>query len=139
MNRGKKYIALDLGGSGRCVVGSFSGDTLTLNEISRFENSYVRVLDQVFWSAVNLFGGIKQSLRRVNQLVEPADLASGGCWAQKFRNPFSPMRPALPTLPTKAAQTTKSAWSTTTSTCGCCRNAGAYGPIRGRRSIGMTW
>jgi len=74
----KKYIALDLGGSGRCVVGSFDGDTLALEVVNRFENSYVRVLDQVYWNALGLFDGIKQSLQRVKQQFGASNLASIG-------------------------------------------------------------
>jgi hypothetical protein len=42
MSHLKRYIALDLGGSARCVMGSFSGNTLTLDDVSRFENSYTQ-------------------------------------------------------------------------------------------------
>ncbi len=78
MSRHKKYIVLDLGGSGRCVVGNFDGNALTLDVVSRFENSYVRVLNQVYWNALGLFGGVKQSLQRVKQQIGSSELASVG-------------------------------------------------------------
>ena len=78
MNRHKKYIVLDLGGSGRCIVGNFDGETLGLKVVSRFENSYVRVLEQVYWNALGLFGGIKQSLRQVGHADGSSELASIG-------------------------------------------------------------
>lgn len=78
MSRLKRYIVLDLGGSARCVVGSFDGDTLTLEVVSRFENSYVRVLDQVHWNALGLFDDVKQGLERVKRRFGPSNLASIG-------------------------------------------------------------
>lgn len=69
LNTTKKYIALDIGGSGgRCVVGGFDGKKLVLNEVYRFGNRHVRVLDQVYWDALNLFSGAKDSLRKARQI-----------------------------------------------------------------------
>ena len=48
MSQLKRYIALDLGGSARCVVGAFDGETLSLEVIRRFKNPYVHALDQVY-------------------------------------------------------------------------------------------
>jgi sugar (pentulose or hexulose) kinase len=73
----KKYIAFDLGGSARCVVGSFDGRKLALDVVSRFDNSYVRVLDQVYWDILKLFAGLKQGLQQAQQAYG-SDLVSLG-------------------------------------------------------------
>ncbi len=77
MNHTKKYIAFDLGGSARCVVGSFDGKKLSLDVVSRFDNGYVRVLDQVYWDVLQLFAGLKQGLQQA-QKTYGSDLVSLG-------------------------------------------------------------
>jgi sugar (pentulose or hexulose) kinase len=67
MSRVRNYLALDLGGSARCVVGSFDGQKLSLDLVMRVETPYVRVLDQVHWDVLALFGEVKDSLRRARQ------------------------------------------------------------------------
>ncbi len=65
MSCSKRYIALDLGGSARCVVGTYDGQTLALESIDRFANPYVRTLDLVYWDALGLFAKVKQSLQQL--------------------------------------------------------------------------
>jgi sugar (pentulose or hexulose) kinase len=77
MTHTKKFISLDLGGSARCVVGSFDGNKLSLDVVSRFDNRYVRVLDQVYWDVLDLFSGLKLSLQQAQQ-IHGSDLASLG-------------------------------------------------------------
>ncbi len=82
----KKYIALDLGGSsGRCVVGSFDGEKLCLNIVSRFDNSYVRVMDHLYWDVLRLFAMVKHGLRQA-QNTHGTDLVSIGVdtWGVAF-------------------------------------------------------
>jgi sugar (pentulose or hexulose) kinase len=78
MGQPKRYIALDLGGSARCVVGAFDGETLSLDVIGRFQNPYVRTLDQVYWNVLGLFDHVKHSLRRVVSQCGASNLASLG-------------------------------------------------------------
>ena len=61
----KKYIAFDIGASnGRCIIGSFNGSTITLEEINRFENGYVQILDHYYWNILHIFNEVKNSLRK---------------------------------------------------------------------------
>ena len=78
MRSRKKYIALDLGGSARCVVGAFDGQILSVETISHFTNPYVRVLDQVYWNVLELFDKVKDSLQQVNALYGKSNLTSLG-------------------------------------------------------------
>lgn len=71
MARTKKYIACDLGGSARCVVGGFDGKKLSLDVVSRFDTSYVRVLDQVYWDVLQLFARLKQGLQQAQKVYGP--------------------------------------------------------------------
>ncbi len=64
----KSYIAADLGASnGRTILGRFDGAKLTLSELSRFENNYVRVGNAYYWDVLHLYssilGGLKQYAR----------------------------------------------------------------------------
>jgi rhamnulokinase len=64
------YLALDLGAeSGRGLLGRFDGQHLSLEEIHRFPNEPVRMLDTLHWDLPRLFLEIKRSL---------AKAASGG-------------------------------------------------------------
>src|SRR5438309_3510844 len=57
------YLALDLGAeSGRGVLGRFDGDRLTLEEVHRFPNGPVRMLDTLHWDLPRLFEEIKVAL-----------------------------------------------------------------------------
>lgn len=74
----RKYITLDIGGSGgRCVVGRYNGKKLLLEKVGEFENDHVRILDHVYWDVLKLFSGIKESLKKANTLYEK-DLVSVG-------------------------------------------------------------
>jgi len=59
------YLAADLGaGSGRVMAGSFDGSRLELEEIHRFQNPGVRILDSLHWDALHLFEEIKRGMHR---------------------------------------------------------------------------
>ena len=61
----KHYFAVDLGASnGRTILGRFNGEKLMLEEINRFENNYVRVLDSYFWDVLRLYSSILDGLGR---------------------------------------------------------------------------
>lgn len=74
----RRYIALDLGGSARCVVGSFDGETLALETLARFPNPYTHTLTWVYWDALALFAGVIESLRQVAGRYQAAELAGLG-------------------------------------------------------------
>jgi len=59
----KEYFAVDLGASnGRTILGRFDGERITLEELNRFENNYVRVGDAYYWDVLRLFSNIKEGL-----------------------------------------------------------------------------
>ncbi len=59
----KHYIAFDLGASsGRAVHGMFDGRELELEEIHRFPNTMVRLLDHLHWDVPRLFEEMKHAL-----------------------------------------------------------------------------
>jgi rhamnulokinase len=59
------YLALDLGAeSGRGLLGRFDGQYLELEEVHRFPNGPVRMLDTLYWDLPRLFEEIKTALRK---------------------------------------------------------------------------
>jgi rhamnulokinase len=57
------YLALDLGAeSGRGLLGRFDGQNLALEEVHRFPNRPVRMLDSLYWDMPRLFEEIKTAL-----------------------------------------------------------------------------
>ncbi|MDH7568459.1 MAG: rhamnulokinase family protein [Armatimonadota bacterium] len=68
MAQAAKFLAIDLGAeSGRGVLGILVEDRLTLEEVHRFPNGPVRVLDSLHWDVLRLFAEIKNALRRCVQ------------------------------------------------------------------------
>lgn len=62
----KTYMAVDLGASsGRCILGSFDGNKLNIDELNRFENHYVRTGDAYYWDVLRLYSGIIEGLKRI--------------------------------------------------------------------------
>jgi rhamnulokinase len=63
MSRSANFLAFDLGAeSGRAVIGHFDGDRLHLEELHRFPNGPVQVLDSLHWDVLNLWTEIKHGL-----------------------------------------------------------------------------
>jgi len=59
------FAAVDLGAeSGRCMLGAFDGRIVRLEEIHRFPNVPVRVLDGLYWDPLRLFAEIKHGLQK---------------------------------------------------------------------------
>ncbi len=57
------FLAFDLGAeSGRAMLGRFDGERLALEEVHRFPNGPVRVLDSLHWDVLRLFGELKRGL-----------------------------------------------------------------------------
>lgn len=58
-----KFLAFDLGAeSGRGVVGFFDGEKLRLEDVHRFPNGPVKILDTLHWDALRLFAELKKCL-----------------------------------------------------------------------------
>ncbi len=61
-----KMLAIDLGASsGRGIIGSYDGKTLSLRENHRFSNDPVMVNGRFRWDILRIFHEIKQSIREV--------------------------------------------------------------------------
>ena len=61
------YLAIDLGAeSGRGLLGRFDGHCLILEEIHRFLNSPVQILDTLYWDLPRLFADIKIALGKTS-------------------------------------------------------------------------
>ena len=59
------WIAVDLGASnGRTILGRFDGGKVTIEELSRFEHTYVRVGDAYYWDVLNMYTNIIEGLRQ---------------------------------------------------------------------------
>src|SRR5262245_1978020 len=65
MGKSSNYLAVDLGAeSGRGLLGRFDGERLELEELHRFPNGPVRMLDTLYWDLPRLFEEIKIALRK---------------------------------------------------------------------------
>ena len=65
MSQTSDYLALDLGAeSGRGLLGKFDGETLALEEVHRFPNGPVRLLDTLHWDLLHLFESCKIALKK---------------------------------------------------------------------------
>ena len=63
MGASQQFLAFDLGAeSGRAVLGHFDGARLNLEELHRFPNGGVRVLDSLHWDVLRLWNDIKAVL-----------------------------------------------------------------------------
>jgi rhamnulokinase len=63
MTETAKFLACDLGAeSGRAVIGHFDGDRLQLEELHRFPNGPVQVLESLHWDVLRLWSEIKRGL-----------------------------------------------------------------------------
>ncbi|MBX6313847.1 MAG: rhamnulokinase [Isosphaeraceae bacterium] len=59
------YLALDLGAeSGRGLLGRFDGERLELEELHRFPNGPVRLLETLYWDLPRLYNECKVALRK---------------------------------------------------------------------------
>ena len=64
MTTNARFLAFDLGAeSGRAVVGHFEGERLRLEEVHRFSNGPVQVLDSLHWDVLGLWSEIKHGLK----------------------------------------------------------------------------
>jgi rhamnulokinase len=81
-----RFLAFDLGAeSGRAVIGHLEGDRLRLEEVHRFHNGPVQVLDNLYWDILRLWADIRHGLGLAAQTYGD-DLASIGLdtWGVDF-------------------------------------------------------
>ncbi len=63
MGAAQRFLAFDLGAeSGRGVLGCFDGAKLKLEELHRFPNGGIRVLDSLHWNVLHLWNEMKAAL-----------------------------------------------------------------------------
>ena len=85
MGAERKYLALDLGAeSGRGALGRFDGKKLTLEEVHRFPNGPVRLLDRIYWDALSLFANLKEALAATVPLAGGIDSIGIDTWGVDF-------------------------------------------------------
>jgi rhamnulokinase len=79
------YLALDLGAeSGRGLLGRFDGERLALEEIHRFPNGPVRMLDTLYWDLPRLFDEVKTALRKAAASGGELDGVGVDTWGVDF-------------------------------------------------------
>jgi rhamnulokinase len=79
------YLALDLGAeSGRGLLGRFDGSQLALEEIHRFPNGPVKLLDTLYWDLPRLFDDIKTALRKAAASGATLDAIGVDTWGVDF-------------------------------------------------------
>ena len=85
MEAARQFLAFDLGAeSGRGVLGTFDGERLNLEELHRFPNGGIRVLDSLHWDVLSLWNDMKTALSMCAQ--KRADLSGIGIdtWGVDF-------------------------------------------------------
>jgi rhamnulokinase len=85
MKTTRDYLALDFGAeSGRGLIGKFNGHQLALEEIHRFPNGPVKMLDTLHWDLPRLFGEIKTALGKVAASGAQLDGVGVDTWGVDF-------------------------------------------------------
>jgi rhamnulokinase len=80
------FLAIDLGAeSGRALLGRFDGAGVTLEEIHRFPNEPVQLVDGLHWDVLSIFREVKRGLAKATA-AEAGGLESVGVdsWAVDF-------------------------------------------------------
>lgn len=82
----KHYLAFDLGASGgRAVHGALDGGQLTLEEMHRFPNRMIPLLDHLHWDVLHLLEEIKHGLERYAQrYTAPLESLGIDTWGVDF-------------------------------------------------------
>jgi rhamnulokinase len=79
------YLALDLGAeSGRGLLGRFDGERLTLEEVHRFPNGPVRMLDTLHWDLPRLWDEVQAALRKAAARSPGLDGVGVDTWGVDF-------------------------------------------------------
>jgi rhamnulokinase len=85
MGATSNYLALDLGAeSGRGMLGRFDGERLSLEEVHRFPNEPVRLLDTLYWNLPSLFAEAKNALRVALSMNEGLESIGVDTWGVDF-------------------------------------------------------
>jgi rhamnulokinase len=85
MGQTSDYLALDLGAeSGRGLLGHFDGERLALEEVHRFPNGPVRLLDTIYWDLPRLFDECKAALRKAATMGRGLDGVAVDTWGVDF-------------------------------------------------------
>ncbi len=80
-----KLLAIDLGAeSGRGILGLFDGSRLALEEVHRFPNGGVRLLDALHWDVLRLHGSILDGLRHAGTRAGGVDGIGIDTWGVDF-------------------------------------------------------
>ena len=81
----KFYLAIDLGAeSGRGLLGRFDGERLDLEEMHRFPNGPVRLLNTLHWDFLRLWDEIKVALRKAAEACPALDGVGVDTWGVDF-------------------------------------------------------
>ena len=79
------YLALDLGAeSGRGMLGRFDGERLGLEEMHRFPNGPVRMLDTLYWDLPRLFDEMKTAIGKTAAVKGSLDGVGVDTWGVDF-------------------------------------------------------
>jgi rhamnulokinase len=85
MGKTSDYLAVDLGAeSGRGLIGRFDGQRLELEEVHRFPNGPVRMLDTLHWDLPRLFDEVKTALRKAGVASPGLDGVGVDTWGVDF-------------------------------------------------------
>ncbi|WP_422927810.1 rhamnulokinase [Singulisphaera sp. PoT] len=85
MAKTSDYLALDYGAeSGRGLLGKFDGERLALEEIHRFPNGPIRMLDTLYWDLPRLFDEAKTALRKAAASYPDLDGVGVDTWGVDF-------------------------------------------------------
>lgn len=81
----KTCLAIDMGASsGRHVAGRFDGRTLELEELYRFENGPVSMLDSFYWDLPGLWSHVQKGLAVAAARNEPLESVGVDTWGVDF-------------------------------------------------------
>src|SRR5947207_9472628 len=85
MSATSDYLALDLGAeSGRGVLGRFDGERLTLEEVHRFPNGPVRLVETLHWDLPRLHGELVTAIRKALATSRALDGLGIDTWGVDF-------------------------------------------------------
>jgi rhamnulokinase len=79
------FLALDLGAeSGRAVLGCFDGERISLDEVHRFPNVPVKLVDGMHWDALRIFTEVKEGLKKAVAGAGRVDSLGVDSWGVDF-------------------------------------------------------
>jgi rhamnulokinase len=79
------FLAVDLGAeSGRAVLGSFDGERMSLEEVHRFPNVPVKLVDGMHWDALRIFTEVKEGLKKAVAGAGRVDSLGVDSWGVDF-------------------------------------------------------